>query len=209
MIDYSRRFNPFSFRSPSKPATASHQALRKGFNPFSFRSPSKHGRPLYSWGLRTRFNPFSFRSPSKRWQGGRFQRYKCFNPFSFRSPSKRGSITLRAVNVSIPSRSGLLQNPVVRLLTQTPTFQSLLVQVSFKTARARNYPNFQTPAATVANFFGGPKVDPPAVLSQTGSRRTHPKGRRLPPVVSHSVRLQTDLRTRLPLPGPRALPENR
>jgi len=133
-----------------------------------------------------------------------------FNPFSFRSPSKRGRHSVANFQgVSIPSRSGLLQNTVDREYIEQLTFQSLLVQVSFKTARARNYPNFQTPAATVANFFGGPKVDPPAVLSQTGSRRTHPKGRRLPPVVSHSVRLQTDLRTRLPLPGPRALPENR
>ena len=57
-----------------------------------------------------------------------------FNPFSFRSPSKRRTDSLVPPNVvSIPSPSGLLQNqgrPVVRLPVG---FQSLLLQVSFKT----------------------------------------------------------------------------
>jgi len=58
-----------------------------------------------------RFNPFSFRSPSKRLGPSHRQVSMRFNPFSFRSPSKQ--------------RLGV----VVRRCR----FQSLLLQVSFKT----------------------------------------------------------------------------
>jgi len=57
-----------------------------------------------------------------------------FNPFSFRSPSKlRTARTTAPGAVSIPSRSGLLQNVASRTSRSPVTFQSLLVQVSFKT----------------------------------------------------------------------------
>ena len=81
----------------------------------------------------------------------------CFNPFSFRSPSKRSNRGIKkAYRVSIPSPSGLLQNPggfhVAPWARFNPfsfrspskreaaieswlyrMFQSLLLQVSFKT----------------------------------------------------------------------------
>ena len=58
------------------------------------------------------FNPFSFRSPSKRDYLLTIQPGAGFNPFSFRSPSKRA-----------PSEND-----------GAFTFQSLLLQVSFKTS---------------------------------------------------------------------------
>jgi len=104
-------FNPFSFRSPSK-----RDQRRKG-KCLSVSIPSRSGllqNPSPEEILaEIRFNPFSFRSPSKR---GNTDAYGCttgFNPFSFRSPSKRSaSMFVDAGHVSIPSRSGLLQNAV-------------------------------------------------------------------------------------------------
>ncbi len=111
-------FNPFSFRSPSKRGDR-WSPRSPSFNPFSFRSPSKR-RPDGGQHENCSFNPFSFRSPSKRWDGDKCVVSGGFNPFSFRSPSKRhpdGKIVLPAV--SIPSRSGLLQNVDSTLAKQT------------------------------------------------------------------------------------------
>ena len=86
--------------------------------------------------LPARFNPFSFRSPSKRPGGSPLGPQGCrFNPFSFRSPSKHGEIVgLPAPEpVSIPSPSGLLQNSASFTHWYSNRFQSLLLQVSFKT----------------------------------------------------------------------------
>jgi len=124
-------FNPFSFRSPSKHALES-LSQNDCFNPFSFRSPSKPRCCRRRDGLRG-FNPFSFRSPSKRRQRHVVLR-RCFNPFSFRSPSKRRTRHVRSCHgVSIPSPSGLLQNTHPVWVGLTLSFQSLLLQVSFKT----------------------------------------------------------------------------
>jgi len=62
-----------------------------------------------------------------------------FNPFSFRSPSKHeGEDYSNATSVSIPSPSGLLQNSGGAVMSVSTPFQSLLLQVSFKTAGASN-----------------------------------------------------------------------
>jgi len=126
-------FNPFSFRSPSKPSpgrknraprpfqslllqvsfkTPSDATLCPGdrFNPFSFRSPSKRTWPAIAW-RRCRFNPFSFRSPSK--PGGKQNEDKhsfqsLLLQVSFKT-ANRMRIHIPGV-VSIPSPSGLLQN---------------------------------------------------------------------------------------------------
>ncbi len=182
---FSRGFNPFSFRSPSKLTPASYLATtpRYSFNPFSFRSPSKqisHGVQAF-----VQFQSLLVQVSFKTGDAGRVGRWYGFNPFSFRSPSKHieHSISLLArlfqsllvqvsfktkvesnfyrTNVSIPSRSGLLQNtpqccrrqlrkvsiPSRSGLLQNPRrlarssrgrrFQSLLVQVSFKTTSAQ------------------------------------------------------------------------
>ncbi len=106
-------FNPFSFRSPSKPSAAPRRSINASFNPFSFRSPSK----LTAIGT-TPTMLVSIPSPSGLLQNhsslGLLKRAR-FNPFSFRSPSKRGSSRLasRCPGVSIPSPSGLLQNNAV------------------------------------------------------------------------------------------------
>ena len=87
-----------------------------------------------------RFNPFSFRSPSKRRLMEKRYMMNRFNPFSFRSPSKRyGAFGDAGRVVSIPSPSGLLQNPRGPGDRRSFPFQSLLLQVSFKTFHRTNY----------------------------------------------------------------------
>jgi len=128
-----RRFNPFSFRSPSKLGR-----FRECECSFRVSIPSRSG--LLQNGARRQvesnfcFNPFSFRSPSKQIKrlfvaaakafqsllvqvsfktGGAVMSTSLprFNPFSFRSPSKRWIMRVDTCRcVSIPSRSGLLQN---------------------------------------------------------------------------------------------------
>jgi len=126
-----RCFNPFSFRSPSKHGAfgdagrigvsiPSPSGLLQNLTDDNFSVPIIVSIPSPSgllqneirvemeriWG----FNPFSFRSPSKR-RGGTVDVPPRFNPFSFRSPSKPRP-------GGGPSGQG---------------FQSLLLQVSFKT----------------------------------------------------------------------------
>jgi len=175
------RFNPFSFRSPSKllphklwplalfqsllvqvsfkTITGANIRGDTRFNPFSFRSPSKQGNDVGPDALRVsipsrsgllqnrlsvcslrpqrRFNPFSFRSPSKHSRPGECPGLHRFNPFSFRSPSKPASFQnlpgrrwfqSLLVQVSFKTRKGKCLNVC--------SFQSLLVQVSFKTMSA-------------------------------------------------------------------------
>jgi len=105
--------------------------------------------------------PVSIPSPSGLLQNRSLlasQATMCFNPFSFRSPSKpstarttvpgtivsipspsgllqnstRPHVSTRR-SVSIPSPSGLLQNGAQREVEINFQFQSLLLQVSFKT----------------------------------------------------------------------------
>ena len=130
-------FNPFSFRSPSKRRDAPKSMKSWGFNPFSFRSPSKRG--LFAQGRRIRV---SIPSPSGLLQNmmrlNTHEAPRRFNPFSFRSPSK-------------PRR-------VDRLLA-LPPFQSLLLQVSFKTPYAPEI------------IFGYVSIPSPSGLLQNGMSR--------------------------------------
>ncbi len=111
-----------------------------------------------------RFNPFSFRSPSKRrrpsWSSGTQRFQSLLVQVSFKTPRMW---TLRRRLVSIPSRSGLLQNDA----SPDPpfpsgSFQSLLVQVSFKTPRAGRFLrlrrfnpfSFRSPSKRGVLYFG-------------------------------------------------------
>ena len=154
------RFNPFSFRSPSKRGLLRIDTCRCRFNPFSFRSPSKRSRALWRKNCRVsipspsgllqnrvagrflyrsgRFNPFSFRSPSKQEKAAVLHQHHSFNPFSFRSPSKlfqekRQMITLKFQSLLLQVSFKTSPRP---LWTVSVRFQSLLLQVSFKTTVA-------------------------------------------------------------------------
>jgi|GEM_PF-458910 len=103
------------------------------FNPFSFRSPSKPTAVRENGQI-----VVSIPSPSGLLQNGvrvYYSQVVGFNPFSFRSPSKRKGAMIQSsiVFVSIPSPSGLLQNIHVTKPHPSLVFQSLLLQVSFKT----------------------------------------------------------------------------
>jgi len=127
-----------------------------------------------------RFNPFSFRSPSKRRTGG--TGYQSF--VSIPSPSgllqNAGYHNPAQWTVSIPSPSGLLQNGCLndsytdsrfnpfsfrspskrcsRLSMTLAGFQSLLLQVSFKTERtAESWPSLvsiPSPSGLLQNNYG-------------------------------------------------------
>jgi len=159
---------------------------RRRFNPFSFRSPSKHRRPLYSRGLwfQSLLLQVSFKTPAAvefirrelfqslllqvsfktlprtSAQLDRFQSLLLQVSFktrkkpwfmtgpTFQSLLLQVSFKTRAggeaeggARVSIPSPSGLLQNTTSSASTVYPTFQSLLLQVSFKTGRSLVSPN--------------------------------------------------------------------
>ena len=127
-------FNPFSFRSPSK---RGHLPMWCG-TAVSIPSPSgllQNGLPDGFWTTPERFNPFSFRSPSKH------ERIQEWADGSVSIPSPSGLLQNfgygafgNAGRVSIPSPSGLLQNPNGLEVTEKEAFQSLLLQVSFKTS---------------------------------------------------------------------------
>ena len=103
-------FNPFSFRSPSKPRTSPEEPGPKPFQSLLLQVSFKT-----KWVVirirQDRFNPFSFRSPSKRPVEGLPE------PTAFQSLLLQVSFKTRAIQ---------------RMRVFVP-FQSLLLQVSFKT----------------------------------------------------------------------------
>ena len=109
-------FNPFSFRSPSKPEIAGVKVYYSQFQSLLLQVSFKTGPTDTSEPERV-----SIPSPS-----GLLQNNKFF------------PVHLRC-SVSIPSPSGLLQNRLRPCFIRAPTFQSLLLQVSFKTFSRTNY----------------------------------------------------------------------
>jgi len=81
------------------------------------------------------FNPFSFRSPSKRLLNGFFEQPTVSIPSPSGLLQNFGRQRMSEVKcVSIPSPSGLLQNRYEVGCCSLGLFQSLLLQVSFKTS---------------------------------------------------------------------------
>ena len=137
-----RCFNPFSFRSPSKPR---RRLARPSFY-VSIPSPSGLLQNYTGAGLwlTEAFQSLLLQVSFKTITGFRWELDLRFNPFSFRSPSKREG---RCTPARLQFQSLLLQvsfkTESIQSLPEGRTFQSLLLQVSFKTARARNYPLFR------------------------------------------------------------------
>ena len=103
------RFNPFSFRSPSKQSGASTWRCDEVSNP----SPSGLLQNAFEcttarwWS----FNPFSFRSPSKPVARQRSTGAARFQSLLLQVSFKTDTVEVPVVmSVSIPSPSGLLQN---------------------------------------------------------------------------------------------------
>jgi len=197
-------FNPFSFRSPSKPIAMQHVhrvvsipsrsgLLQNGVRAevalrFAVSIPSRSGLlqnlrdqnveeavavsiPSRSGLLQNNRchtpKSYSVSIPSRSGLlqnavGGRSNVVRRgFNPFSFRSPSKHRTVFGPVDGlVSIPSRSGLLQNAVCSASTPADAFQSLLVQVSFKTQR-RDRADYQHDRFNPFSFRS-PSKPPPA-----------------------------------------------
>jgi len=125
-----------------KTAEAYEDALESlGFNPFSFRSPSKRAphRCMSVWSV-------SIPSPSGLLQNrmkANIPGVSRFNPFSFRSPSKPPAATICAGDrlfQSLLLQVSFKTMKVSEYHVESLGFQSLLLQVSFKT-RQDNIPN--------------------------------------------------------------------
>jgi len=118
-----------SFKTGNPQDAYSHSRFQSLLLQVSFKTLTHSRRQL-----RSRFNPFSFRSPSKRFCSPKY----CGYHVSIPSPSGLlqnavCSASTLADAVSIPSPSGLLQNDRGRCGGRIAGFQSLLLQVSFKT----------------------------------------------------------------------------